>query len=200
MLVWGFTAGVLSRCSTWVAGPGRGTGTGSSTCRDGGAALPYADDAADEVIRDRRPGPWTVTLRGERRAWSTYPDPAHVVFAINGYRQGFVIGALSFVGFFCGALIGLQIGPLVASQFVDAAAAGWSSRWCRLRAGRGRTGARRLGRHPAAPRDRRQVGQRVDDVGGALVSVFALLLVAWLVAVPLASSSLPAGQRRYATA
>ena len=40
-----------------------------------------------------------------------------LVFAISGYRQGFVIGALSFAGFFGGALIGLQLGPLLAEQF-----------------------------------------------------------------------------------
>ena len=37
-----------------------------------------------------------------------------VVFAINGYRQGFVVGLLSFVGFFGGAAIGLQLGPWLA--------------------------------------------------------------------------------------
>ena len=42
-----------------------------------------------------------------------------LVFAISGYRQGFVIGALSFGGFFSGVLIGLQVGPLIANQFVD---------------------------------------------------------------------------------
>ena len=44
-----------------------------------------------------------------------------LVFAISGYRQGFVIGALSFGGFFSGALIGLQVGPLIANQFSDGA-------------------------------------------------------------------------------
>ena len=33
--------------------------------------------------------------------------------------------------------------------------------------------------------------QRLDDAGGAVVSLVAVLLVAWLVAVPLGSSSLP---------
>ena len=42
-----------------------------------------------------------------------------LVFAISGYRQGFVIGALSFGGFFSGVLIGLQVGPLIANQFTD---------------------------------------------------------------------------------
>ncbi|MEV6368666.1 MarP family serine protease [Micromonospora musae] len=114
-----------------------------------------------------------------------------LVFAISGYRQGFVIGILSFTGFFLGALIGLQAGPILARQFVDSgtrvlislvavfglavagqALAGWLG--SNLRAAI--TGP---------------VFRKVDDVGGAFVSLFAVLLVAWLVAVPLGSSSLP---------
>src|SRR3712207_8970133 len=34
-------------------------------------------------------------------------------------------------------------------------------------------------------------GQQLDDAGGAVVSLLAVLLVAWLVAVPPGSSSLP---------
>lgn len=114
-----------------------------------------------------------------------------LVFAISGYRQGFVIGILSFTGFFLGALIGLQAGPILARQFVDSgtrvlislvavfglavagqALAGWLG--SNLRAAI--TGS---------------VFRKIDDVGGAFVSLFAVLLVAWLVAVPLGSSSLP---------
>ncbi|MEU9509449.1 MarP family serine protease [Micromonospora sp. NPDC048170] len=114
-----------------------------------------------------------------------------LVFAISGYRQGFVIGVLSFSGFFLGALVGLQLGPLLAQQFVDSgtrvlislvaifglavvgqALAGW------------------IGSH-LRKTITSDVGKRVDDVGGAFVSLVAVLLVAWLVAVPLGSSSLP---------
>ncbi|MFY1596909.1 MarP family serine protease [Micromonospora sp. WMMD737] len=114
-----------------------------------------------------------------------------LVFAISGYRQGFVIGVLSFSGFFVGALVGLQVGPLLAQQFVDSgtrvlislvaifglavvgqALAGW------------------VGSH-LRKTITSDVAKRVDDVGGAFVSLFAVLLVAWLVAVPLGSSSLP---------
>jgi S1-C subfamily serine protease len=114
-----------------------------------------------------------------------------LIFAISGYRQGFVIGALSFGGFFSGALIGLQVGPLIANQFSSGATrvvvslvtifalavlgqtlAGWFG--TRLR--------RAIASRPL---------QRLDDAGGAVVSLVAVLLVAWLVAVPLGSSSLP---------
>jgi S1-C subfamily serine protease len=115
-----------------------------------------------------------------------------LVFAISGYRQGFVVGALSIAGFFSGALIGLQVGPLIANQFADGAIrlvvslvaifalavlgqtlAGWFG--TRLR--------RAIASKPL---------QHVDDAGGAVVSVIALLLVAWLIAVPLGSSPFPA--------
>ena len=38
-----------------------------------------------------------------------------VIFAVNGYRQGFAIGLLSFAGFFLGAALGLQLGPWFAN-------------------------------------------------------------------------------------
>ena len=42
-----------------------------------------------------------------------------IMFAVNGYRQGFLVGALSFVGFFGGALVGLQVAPLVVAQLAN---------------------------------------------------------------------------------
>jgi S1-C subfamily serine protease len=114
-----------------------------------------------------------------------------LLFAVSGYRQGFVVGALSFAGFFGGAVIGLQVGPQLSEQFADdslrvvvalvaifglavlgQALAGW-------------LGTRV--RHAITSRG----GQVADDIGGAVVSLVAVLLVAWLVAVPLADSSLP---------
>jgi S1-C subfamily serine protease len=114
-----------------------------------------------------------------------------LLFAFSGYRQGFVVGVMSFAGFFGGALLGLQIGPLLAQQLrgdgtrvvvalvsvfglavLGQALAGW------------------VGSHLRRT-IRSRPGQRADDVGGAVVSLIAVALVAWLVAVPLASSSMP---------
>jgi S1-C subfamily serine protease len=139
---------------------------------------------------------------GRFRATCPYPGRVSVVdlvllmlmlvFAVSGYRQGFAIGALSLSGFFLGALIGLQVGPLIARQFVDSgirvlislvaifglavlgqALAGW------------------LGSH-LRKTITNDVAKRLDDIGGALVSLVAVMLVAWLVAVPLGSSAVPA--------
>jgi S1-C subfamily serine protease len=114
-----------------------------------------------------------------------------LLFAVSGYRQGFLIGGLSFLGFIAGALIGLQLAPVIARQLPEDAArvvvalvavfglavlgqalAGW------------------LGSHLRRA-VRSSSGRRIDDLGGALVSVLAVALVAWLVAVPLASSPVP---------
>ena len=118
-----------------------------------------------------------------------------VMFAVNGYRQGFVVGALSFCGFFGGALVGLQVAPwlveAMATAFVRVvvslslvfglallgqAAAAW-------------TGGRLRGAIS------NEHGRKADDIGGVVVSVLALLMVAWMVAGPLASSSLPSLSR-----
>jgi S1-C subfamily serine protease len=111
-----------------------------------------------------------------------------LVFAISGYRQGFVIGALSFGGFFSGVLIGLQIGPLIADKFTDPTARLVVSLAAIFAlAVLGQTLAGWLGTHL-----RRQISskpvQRLDDAGGALISLVAVLLVAWLIAVPLGST------------
>ncbi|GAA0915677.1 serine protease [Virgisporangium aurantiacum] len=114
-----------------------------------------------------------------------------LIFAFNGYRQGFVVGLLSFAGFFSGALVGLQLGPLLADRFDTDAKRVLVSIIVIFglavfgQAVAGFLGSRLRGaiRHRGA--------QRVDDAGGAVVSVVAVLLVIWLVATPLSQSSLP---------
>jgi S1-C subfamily serine protease len=114
-----------------------------------------------------------------------------VAFAATGYRQGLVVGLLGFVGFLGGALLGLQVSPLVAG-YVDA--------------GVGRVvvallvvfAIASLGQALAvvigsALRSRLpgRTTRTVDNLGGAVVSVIAALLVVWMVAAPLASAPVP---------
>ncbi|MEV4635807.1 MarP family serine protease [Actinoplanes sp. NPDC049548] len=114
-----------------------------------------------------------------------------LVFAISGYRQGFVIGALSFGGFFSGVLIGLQVGPLIANQFADGTVRLVVSLVAIFAlAVLGQTLAGWLGTKLRRAIDSRPL-QRLDDAGGALVSLIAVLLVAWLIAVPLGSTPFP---------
>jgi S1-C subfamily serine protease len=111
-----------------------------------------------------------------------------LVFAISGYRQGFVIGALSFGGFFSGVLIGLQVGPLIADRFTDSTARLAVSLVAIFAlAVLGQTLAGWLGTHVRRAMSSKPL-QRLDDAGGAVISLVAVLLVAWLIAVPLGST------------
>ncbi|MDY7084778.1 MAG: MarP family serine protease [Actinomycetota bacterium] len=115
-----------------------------------------------------------------------------LIFAISGYRQGFVIGALSFGGFFSGVLIGLQVGPLIADRFSDPSARLVVSLVTIFAlAVLGQTLAGWLGTHLRRAIQSRPL-QRADDAGGAAISLVAVLLVAWLIAVPLGSTPFPA--------
>ncbi len=118
-----------------------------------------------------------------------------IMFAVNGYRQGFLVGGLSFCGFFGGALVGLQVAP----WFVEA----MDTAFARVVVSLALVfGLALLGQAAAAWAGGRlrgaisnQHGRKLDDIGGIVVSVLALLVVAWMVAVPLASSSLPSVSR-----
>lgn len=118
-----------------------------------------------------------------------------IMFALNGYRQGFLVGALSFVGFFGGALAGLQLAPLVVARMESPLTRVVVSLIAVF-------GLALLGQSLAAWAGTRlrhaipsEGGRRIDDVGGIGVSIIALLLVAWMVAGPLGSSSLPSVNR-----
>src|SRR3954468_2771177 len=41
---------------------------------------------------------------------------AALLFAVSGYRQGFVVGVLSFVGFLGGGVIGAKLAPSIAKS------------------------------------------------------------------------------------
>ncbi|MFU8852731.1 MarP family serine protease [Micromonospora sp. SL1-18] len=114
-----------------------------------------------------------------------------LAFAISGYRQGFAIGALSLSGFFLGVLVGLQVGPLVARQFDDSGTRVLISLVAIFGlAVAGQAVAGWIGSH-LRQTITNELARRLDDIGGALVSVVAVMLVVWLVAVPLGSSGVP---------
>jgi S1-C subfamily serine protease len=115
-----------------------------------------------------------------------------LAFAVSGFRQGFLTAALSFLGFFGGAVLGAQIADPVASRFAD------DSSWrvavavavvLGLALG-GQVVAVWVGRELRSQLTWRPA-QRVDAVLGALVSAVAVLLVVWMVATPLAAAPYP---------
>ena len=117
---------------------------------------------------------------------------ATVAFAVSGFRQGFVTAALSFLGFFGGAVLGAQLADPVAGRLAEDStwrvAVAVSVVLCVALIGQvlavwvGNQLRQRLTWRPA---------QTVDSVLGALVSAVAVLLVFWMVATPLASAPFP---------
>ncbi|MGK5534082.1 MarP family serine protease [Streptomyces sp. URMC 129] len=121
---------------------------------------------------------------------------AAVWFAVVGYRQGFVVGALSVTGFLGGGLIAVY-----ALQFV------WHGAGDADGGGAGELGAiaavaavvisatvgQALTTH-LGNRLRRHItwspARALDATGGALVNVLAMLLVAWLLGSVLATTTL----------
>jgi S1-C subfamily serine protease len=117
---------------------------------------------------------------------------AAILFAISGYRQGFVVGVLSFVGFLGGGILGAQVAPQLATvQFFEqfprvvvalAIVFLFASLGQVLATLVGGAVRRRLTWRPA---------RQVDALAGAVISVLSLLLVSWLVARAVASSPYP---------
>jgi S1-C subfamily serine protease len=113
-------------------------------------------------------------------------------FAVSGYRQGFIIGALSFAGFLIGAVIGLIFAPRIAHGFVSRVPqqALIAVVIVILTAMIGQLIASAAG---AALRSRvtwRPVTY-LDAVGGALISMVSVLLIAWIIGAAVVNSGFP---------
>jgi len=117
---------------------------------------------------------------------------ASLLFAVSGYRQGFVVGVLSFVGFLGGGILGAKIAPGIARSgplhSFPEAVVGLAVVF--LAASLGQVLATVVG---AAVRNRMtfKPARQADAVAGAAVSVISLLLVSWLVGTAVASSPFP---------
>ena len=114
---------------------------------------------------------------------------ASLLFAVSGYRQGFVVGVLSFLGFLGGGVAGAKIAPGLAGDgplgSVPLPVVGLGAVFVLAIVGQvvatlvGAALRRRLVWRPA---------RLVDAVAGGAISVVSLLLVAWLVGTAVASS------------
>ena len=114
---------------------------------------------------------------------------AALLFAGSGYRQGFVVGVLSFVGFLGGGVLGARLAPTVAGlgplAGLPRTAVALVVVFVLATVGQvlatvlGGALRRRLTWRPA---------RQVDALAGATVSVVSLLLVAWLVGRAVADS------------
>lgn len=120
---------------------------------------------------------------------------AAVWFAIVGYRQGFVVGILSVIGFLGGGLVAVYVLPVVWGAVTDDAEVGTTAAVVAVVvvivcASVGQALTTHLGN-----KLRRYItwspARALDATGGALVNVVAMLLVAWLIGAALAGTTLP---------
>jgi len=115
-----------------------------------------------------------------------------VVFAISGYRQGFIVGALSFVGFIGGGVLAALGAPPLIQAFVPnpTQQALVAIAMVFLAAAMGQFLTSYLG---ALIRNKVtwDSARVTDALGGALVSVLSVLLVSWLIGSAVANSAIP---------
>jgi S1-C subfamily serine protease len=112
-----------------------------------------------------------------------------VAAAISGWRHGLAVAALSFLGVIGGALLGLKIAPLVVGLFEgDTSRVVVSVLIVIALVALGETLGVYLGR---ALRDRMRLNavRTVDSTFGSVLQAITALVVAWLIALPLATSS-----------
>ncbi|MFE5515099.1 MULTISPECIES: MarP family serine protease [unclassified Streptomyces] len=120
---------------------------------------------------------------------------AAVWFAIIGYRQGFVVGILSVIGFLGGGLVAVLLLPVLWNEFTDNSEVSTTATVVFVMvvivcASVGQAFTTHLGN-----KLRRHItwspARALDATGGALVNVVAMLLVAWLIGSLIANTSMP---------
>lgn len=107
--------------------------------------------------------------------------------AVSGARQGMLTALASFLGVIGGAVLGLQLAPLLVEQFthpVTKVAFGVSI--VVLLVALGETLGVWAGRMVRQRIDHTEL-TKVDNVGGAVVQGLVVFIVAWLIALPLTS-------------
>ncbi len=118
-------------------------------------------------------------------------------FAVSGYRQGFIIGALSLAGFLGGAAFGLVIAPAIAQSVVKGHAQQslLAIVIVFVTAMIGQFAASTVG---AAMRDlvTWRSATIIDSAGGAAVSMLSVLVIAWLIGISVAHAPFPAVARQ----
>ena len=115
-----------------------------------------------------------------------------LLFALSGFRQGLLVSATSIVGFLGGAVLGAQLSGPVADRIDGSSVTRVFAALVVVLAGAllGQILAGAVGR-ALRSRVTWEPAKVVDSVAGAVVSAAAVLLVAWMVASPLASSPFP---------
>lgn len=120
---------------------------------------------------------------------------AAVWFAVIGYRQGFIVGVMSVIGFLGGGLIAVYLLPVLWGEVTGNATPGTVAVVAAVVlvivcASVGQAFTTHLG-NKVRTHVSWSPARAIDAIGGALVNVVAMLLVAWLIGSALATTTLP---------
>lgn len=115
-----------------------------------------------------------------------------LLFAINGYREGFITSATTFLGFLGGAVLGAQLAPFAADFYGAALTKLIVSLVVVFALALGGMALATAIGYRLRKRLKSRGSKKLDHLLGPLVSIAAVLLVTWVTAAPLASSSMPA--------
>jgi len=113
-------------------------------------------------------------------------------FAVSGYRQGFIVGVLSFFGFVGGALLGAEFGPSISRAIAggqtqqDVIAVVLLVSFAVI----GQFVASSIGAAMRSTVTWRSA-TALDSVGGSAVSIVSVLLISWVVGSVLSQSPFP---------
>jgi S1-C subfamily serine protease len=113
-----------------------------------------------------------------------------VIFAVSGYRQGFIVGLLSFIGFVGGAVLGAQFGPAISRAIVggqtqqDVIAVILLVSFAII----GQFIASSIGAYVRQAMTSPS-STILDSIGGSAISVLSMLLIAWAIGSVLTASS-----------
>lgn len=115
-----------------------------------------------------------------------------LIFALSGFRQGLLVSSASLFGFLGGAVVGAQLSGPVAERVEGSSVTRVFAALVVVLAAAllGQILASAVGR-AVRGRVTWEPAKMVDSVAGAVVSATAVLLVAWMVASPLATSPFP---------
>ena len=114
-----------------------------------------------------------------------------LAYALSGYWQGFIAGAFATAGLVLGGLVGIWLAPVLLG---DAAPSLWVSLGALfvvlVMASIGQAALQFIGTRLRAKLTWQPI-RAVDAVGGAALSVVAVLLVAWMLGVAISGSRIP---------
>src|ERR1044071_8472064 len=119
-----------------------------------------------------------------------------LAYALSGYWQGFITGAFATAGLLLGGLAGIWLAPILLG---DAAPSLWVSLGALfvvlVMASLGQAVLQFAGTRIRAKLTWQPI-RALDAVGGAVLSVVAVLLVAWMLGVAISGSRVPRARPR----